>query len=184
MVHESQKRNLWARWASYAAAAWCAMFGGLHLYWAVGGNAGLAAFSTPSNQTAAFVRDSLYIGLTWAVALVCLYGAIVVLATRRAWGSRLPRWIVLTTLWVACGLCVVRGLGNPIQSLMLVSGIFRSEILDGPLAIAWYRWMLLDATLFSPWFTLGGLAFGVTAWSARQHGKVVTQHDLLPARQA
>jgi hypothetical protein len=65
----------------------------------------------------------------------------------------------------------VRGLGNPVQDLFVLAGVLHFEALDGPEAIAWYRWMLLDAVAFSPWFTLGGIAFGVTAWSARQHGK-------------
>jgi hypothetical protein len=171
MVTKSQERGRWTLWASYAVIAWCVVFGVLHLYWALGGNAGFAQFSIPSNQNLVATRAPGYIRMTAAVGIVCIYGAIITLATLQAWGRYIPRWIVLTTLWVACGLCIVRGLGNPIQDLAVLSGLLPFEALDGPEAIAWYRWMLLDAVLFSPWFTLGGIAFGVTAWSARQHGK-------------
>ena len=41
--------------------------------------------------------------------------------------------------------------------------------LAGPDAQAWHQWLLLDAVLFSPWFILGGFAFGATAWFARQN---------------
>jgi uncharacterized protein DUF3995 len=183
MGHKSQERSGWALWASYAVIAWCVVFGVLHLYWALGGSAGFAQFSIPSNQTLVATRDPGYIRLTWAVGLVCIYGAIVTLATLQAWGRYIPRWIVLTTLWVACVLCIVRGLGNPIQDLTVLAGILPFEALDGPQAIAWYRWMLLDAILFSPWFTLGGLAFGVTAWSVSWRGSDLAARGLVRAVQ-
>jgi hypothetical protein len=183
MVNKSQERSRWMLWASYAVIVWCVVFGALHLYWAVGGNAGLAAFSTPSNQNLVATRDPLYIGLTWAVGLICLYGAFVTLATLQPWGRRIPRWIVLTTLWVACVLCIVRGIGNPAQTLLVITGIVNLMPLDGPVGTAWLRWMLLDAVLFSPWFTLGGLAFGVTAWSTRRSDNKVDRHDLVRERQ-
>ncbi len=171
MSYKSQERK-WKARSSYAVVAWCVVFGILHLYWAVGGNAGLAQFSTPSNQTAALMRDPIYIGMTWGVFVVCMYGAIIALASIQAWGRHIPRWIVLSTLWIACGLCLVRGFGNPIQTLLLIWGVIPAEALGGPLTQAWYQWMLVDSILFSPWFTLGGVVFGVTAWSA---GRVVTK---------
>jgi hypothetical protein len=64
----------------------------------------------------------------------------------------------------------VRGIGNPVQTLLVLAGVVPFEPFDGPLAIAWYRWLLLDALLFSPWFMLGGLAFGATAWPTRRPG--------------
>src|SRR5512147_1238950 len=99
MVNKLHKRSGWTLWATYAAIVWCVTFGALHIYWGLGGNAVLALFSTPDNQTVALTRDPLYMGLTWAVGLVCTYGAIVALATIQTWGQRIPRWILLTTLW-------------------------------------------------------------------------------------
>jgi hypothetical protein len=168
MIYKLQPRSGWTLWAVYAVVAWCVAFGALHLYWALGGNAGLALFSTPDNQTVALTRDPLYMGLTWAVGIICVYGAGVALATIQTWGRHIPRWIVLTTLWIACGLCLVRGIGNPVQTLLIISGLFPFDDITGPSAAAWYRWMLVDAIIFSPWFTLGGLSFGITAWSARR----------------
>jgi len=43
------------------------------------------------------------------------------------------------------------------------------EPLVGPDAQAWYQWLLMDSLLYSPWFILGGVLFGATAWSARRH---------------
>ena len=169
-VYKSQERIGQTPWTSYAAVAWCVVFGGFHLYWALGGNAGFADFSMPSNKILALTRDPLYMGITWGVVIVCLFGVIIALAPFQAWSRRIPRWLLLTPLWIACGMALVRGIGNPIQSALIIGGGMPFEPLAGPDAQAWYQWLLIDSILFSPWFILGGAAFGATAWSARRHG--------------
>jgi len=98
MVSKSLPRIKRTPWTSYAAVAWCIVFGGLHLYWALGGTAGFAEFSMPSNKPLALSRDPLYIGITWGVVIVCMFGAIVVLAPFQTWSRRIPRWLLLTPL--------------------------------------------------------------------------------------
>lgn len=168
MIDKSQERMGSMPWASYAAAAWCLLFGALHLYWGLGGNWGLAALSMPPNQTAALTRDPVYIGMAWAVAVMCAVGIAAALALIQPWGRRIPRWLPLTILWIACGMCLLRGIGNPVQTLLIISGVIPFAPLDGPLAEAWYRWLLMDSTLFAPWFSLGGFVFGAAAWSGRR----------------
>jgi len=157
-------------WISRAAVLWCLVFGGLHLYWALGGSAGFAAFSTPPNRILALTRDPLYLAITWGVVLACAVGAAAALAPFRIRSRRIPRWLLLAPLWIACGLLLLRGIGNPVQSALLLGGLVRFEELAGPEAQAWHEWMRIDAILFSPWFILGGLAFGGTARSARRRG--------------
>ncbi len=169
MLYQSQRRFERTRWPVYAAVAWCVLFGLLHLYWALGGTAGFAAWSMPSNQILALTRDPLYMGITWGVVLVCTFGVIIALAPFQTWSGRIPRWLLLTPLFIASGLCLVRGIGNPVQTLLLVGGVLQFEPLTGPEASAWYRWLLLDSILFSPWFVLGAFVFGATARSARAH---------------
>lgn len=156
------------RWASYAAVAWCVVFGGIHLYWALGGAAGFAEFSMPPNKILALTRDPLYIGITWGVVILCVFAAMVALAPIQPWSRRIPRWLLLTPLWMACGMFLVRGIGNPVQHALVIGGGMPFEALNGPEAQAWLQWMLLDFVGFSPWFILGGLAFGATAWFARR----------------
>jgi hypothetical protein len=158
------------RWASYAAVAWCVVFGGLHLYWALGGTAGFAEYSMPSNRELALTRAPVYMGITWGVVIACVVAAMFALAPFQRWARRLPRWMLITPLWIVSGLFLVRGLGNPIQSALTIAGGMPFEVLAGPEAQAWYRWLLIDAMFFSPWFVLGGLAFGATAWSAGLQG--------------
>ena len=168
-VSRLQDRIGSSRWPAYAAVAWCVVFGGLHLYWALGGTAGFAAFSMPSNREFALTRAPVYMGITWGVVLGCLVGMIVALAPFQAWTRRIPRWMLLTPLWIACGLFLVRGFGNPIQSALVIAGGMPFEPLTGPDSQAWYQWLLIDALFYAPYFILGGLAFGLTAWSAARH---------------
>lgn len=148
------------------------MFGGIHLYWALGGTAGFEQFSMPSNRILALTRDPLYIGITWGVFIACALGMILAFAPFEAWARRLPRWLLLTALWIASGLLLVRGLGNPIQTALIMRGYISFEPLAGPDAQAWYQWLRMDSLLFSPWFILGGCAFAATAASARRHAQI------------
>jgi Protein of unknown function (DUF3995) len=170
MTYESQGRFRVTRWPSYAVVAWCAMFGALHLYWVLGGTAGFAELSMPSNRMLALTRDPLYVGITWGVVIACVFGAIVALAPFQTWSRRIPRWLLLTPLWIACGLFFLRGFGTLIQSaLMIAGGMPFDPISSWPDAQAWFQYLLIDAVFYSPWFILGGFAFGATAWSARRY---------------
>ncbi len=167
-----------ARWPMYAALAWCVVFGSLHLYWGLGGMAGFAEFSTPSNRVLALTRDPLYVAITWGVVVACVVAAIVALAPFQPWSRRIPRWMLLTPLWIACGLFLVRGIANPIQSALIVGGGMPFDPIPGPDAQAWYQWLLIDAVLYSPWFILGGLAFGATAWAAARRADEIRPRQI------
>jgi hypothetical protein len=155
-------------WSSYAAVAWCFLFGALHLYWALGGTVGFVEMSMPPNKTLALTRDPLYVGITWSVVIICTFGVIIALAPFQPWSRRIPRWLLLTPLWIACGISLLRGIGNLIQTLLIITSIMPFEPLAGPDTQAWHQWLLIDSTVFSPWFILGGCAFGAAAWSARR----------------
>lgn len=157
-----------APWTSWAAVAWCVVFGILHLYWALGGMAGFVEYSMPSNRMVALTRHPLYIGITWGVVIACVVAAVVALAPFLKISRRIPGWLLITPLWIACGLFLVRGIGNLVQTALMMTDVVPFEPLTGPEAEAWYRWLLIDASLFSPWFILGGLAFGATARAARR----------------
>jgi hypothetical protein len=108
--------------------------------------------------------------ITWGVAGACLVSAIAAMAPTQRWSQRLPRWLPLTSLWIACALFLLRGLGNPIQTALIASGVVEFAPLAGPLAQEWKQWLLMDLVLFSPWFVLGAVLFGATAWTARRRG--------------
>ena len=171
-AHRSQERIGMPRWPSYAAVAWCVLFGGLHLYWALGGTVGLVEMSMPSNQILALNRDPGYMGITWAVVVMCVIAATIALAPIQPWSRRLPRWILVTPLWIACGLFLLRGIGTLVQTMLVIGGGMPFDPLSSwPDPQAWARYMLIDAAIYSPWFTLGAIAFGAAAWHAGRQGE-------------
>ena len=125
-------------WAGYAASVWAFVFTIPHIYWAVGGTAGLA--------------DHAMTGPLLAINLVaiplCLLAAIVALAIVRSW--EVPRWLLLPLVWGAGTVLSVRGIVGLVQRALSIDQIGQQPVL---------------ALLADPWFLLGGVLFSITAWS-------------------
>ncbi len=58
-----------------------------------------------------------------ALILTAVAGTVVVLATVRPWGRKVPRWAVLIPLMVGCVLLVLRGVPGFVEFLAQVSGL-------------------------------------------------------------
>lgn len=82
------------------------------------------------------------------------------------WSRRIPRWLLLTPFWIACGMFLVRGIGSPIRTVLVIGGVIPFEPQAGPGEQAWHQWLPIDSILFSPWFILRG--------RLRCHGVVCT----------
>lgn len=103
-------------WAGYAACAWAMGYGGLWLYWLSGGQVGFSHCSALEfyNSLPCTLRAPHSAGGA-AIVLLCALGAVLALATVRPWGARLPRWLPVTTGWLAaCWLLLIAP-----QTLML-----------------------------------------------------------------
>ncbi len=135
------------RWA-YLASAWCVAFALLHVFWALGGEMGLAesaGVDLATRRPASFVLVGL-----WGMAGLLMLGAALggaLVHTRP--GGRPRRLAILAGLLVGITL-LVRGVVVDIVLLLDAGGITSSV---GP---AQARWSLL---LWNPWFILGGAAF-------------------------
>jgi hypothetical protein len=149
--------------AGAGAGAWCALFAGLHVYWASGGNLGLASSAghdLASRRPAAFVVFGL-----WGVATVLVTGAVLaMIAGGRALSIRWLRVFRALMALVAAGL-LLRG-GYVELALATNLGGVRQAV--GPLETHW------SLVLWNPWFLLGGASFGVLA--------VAVHRRLSPAR--
>jgi hypothetical protein len=144
----SSARTWRTRWAGYAACAWALAFAAVHLYWGLGGAAGLPPGRSLADNTALFVIDLVAIPL-------CLAAAALALALARPWGGRLPRWLLLGGAWGAAALFVVHALPTVVDAAILALG-------RRPRALtAEDRFSLF---LYEPWFLLGGVLFGAAAW--------------------
>ncbi|WP_285578965.1 DUF3995 domain-containing protein [Actinoallomurus iriomotensis] len=130
----------------YAACAWCALFAVMHIFWAVGGDVGLASSAGP--DLAARRPDAFVLLGLWGVALVLLAGAAfsVGLARWRPSGGLRRGMVVLG--WLVGTVLLARAL---LLELVLLTGAGGVASSVGPLET---RWSLI---LWNPWFALGGL---------------------------
>jgi hypothetical protein len=130
----------------YLACAWCVLFAALHIYWAVGGDAGLASSAGADLATHRPLWFVL-LGL-WGVALLLLAGAAFSIGmTRWRLRGRLRRGALILG-WLGGAVLLTRGLLLEVVLLTGAGGI-RSAV--GPLETHW------SLVLWNPWFVVGGL---------------------------
>ncbi|WP_435241265.1 DUF3995 domain-containing protein [Streptomyces cucumeris] len=141
--------------AGCLACLWAGLFGLLHFYWAVGGDRGL---SVSAGEELAAERPLWFVvsGL-WGVGALCLAGALLgwALARCRLRGRAglMARWLG----WGVAALLLVRGIG--VEALLLAD----AGGLDASVSEGQRFWTL---ALWNPWFVLGGVAFGIAAFTA------------------
>ena len=141
---------------------WCVLFAVVHLYWALGGQRGLA--SSAGAELATGRPLWFVLGGLWGVAVVLLVGA--------AFGIGLTRWrfrgtlrrLVVVVGLLGGGLLVVRGL---LLEVVLATGAGGVSNAVGPEQTYW------SLLLWNPWFVLGGamvlLATHQFAYLDRRH---------------
>lgn len=135
-----------------AAVVWCCVFAAAHLFWAVGGWAGLAS-SAGADLAARRPVAFVVLGL-WGVAgslLLAAAGIVAVGTSQHDSGiARIGAWTIGVT---GSGL-LVRGIAVEVLLAADIGGI-RAAV--GPLET---RWSLI---LWNPWFVLGGTLLLATA---------------------
>jgi Protein of unknown function (DUF3995) len=147
-------KGRWTHWIIVASISWCCLFAALHVFWALGGSAGLA---TSAGTELAAERPAWFVAVgLWGVAVVLLIGAAVLYAfSSGVLSGRVAR--VLGVLIVLAGLVMVaRGVLVEAALVFDLGGV-RSEV--GP---AQTRWSL---ALWDPWFIAGGALVAATGVS-------------------
>lgn len=144
---------------AHAASACALLFGALHVVW-----------SFAFHYFPAFGRLTLGPTFEWAfgrpafmaydlvVSALFVLAAALPLAAHRPWGARLPRWVVVSDLWMACALLGLRGAAGVVANLLVVLGI-----VDHTLT----RWVVYDV-----WFLILGVLFGAAARELRRRTTV------------
>ena len=145
-----------------SAQLWCALFAGVHVYWGLGGAAGLAE---SAGVELASDRPGWFVGVgLWGVAGLLVVTAIVlgVLAHRPAKDDRLRgRRAAFRVVALAGVLLLVRGLLLEL-ALPLDLGGLASAI--GPEQTRW------SVAVWNPWFIAGGMAFLIAGTGRVQRG--------------
>lgn len=145
------------------AGSWSAVFAGVHVYWALGGAAGLAE---SAGVELASTRPGWFVGVgLWGVAGVLVVAAtgLGVLAHLPARGYPLRPWrLAFQVIALTGALLLLRGLVLELALLLDVDGLASAV---GPEQT---RWSLL---LWNPWFIAGGAAFLVGSTGQDQCGR-------------
>lgn len=147
----AEPATLWGR----LACGWALVFAALHVYWAVGGDAGLSVSAGPlaAERPLWFVLAGL-----WGVGALCLLGALLARLLARPGLLGVPARLVRWLGWGVSALLLVRGIG--LEVLLLTD----AADLDASVSAAQRAWTL---ALWNPWFIAGGLAFGLAALRSR-----------------
>lgn len=148
----SRRRTVFAT----LCALWMLVFTVVHVAWALGSGFGLPAGFEVPGHTALFVIDLIAIPL-------CLAGAVLAVAVAH------PRFepfvkIVLVLCWAMALLGVVHSIDNIVADLGMVFGL-----VDVP-ASPYDR---ITDFLFEPWWLIGGVLFGLAAWSLQSDSRTV-----------
>lgn len=145
-------RSRRAAWAGYAAAAWALIFAAPHFWWALGvswafpGDADL--FERAFDRTWWLVYDLV-------VGLLCLVGAGLALALVQPWGRVFPARLLRAAVWSGSVLLLLRG---ALGVAPMVWSLLREASDES------HPW----SYVIEPWFLVGGILFGLVAWSTRR----------------
>src|SRR3712207_1486058 len=101
--------------AAYAACAWALAFAAVHLYWALGGNAGLPPGMSVGGSPALFAIDVVAVPL-------CVTGAVLALSLVRPWGRAFPRRLLLVTGWGVCAILVFHSAPTLVRGILVTVG--------------------------------------------------------------
>ena len=143
-------------WPAYGASACTLAYGGLKLYWALGGLALIAESPLPPEAIADLLaRTPGAVRGHWIGVALSAAGIVAAFATVSGWGRVFPRWLVLVGTWSLATLMVIRAVGQ------IIGGIQRLGLDPPPAARHTITW---DLALWSPFFLVWGLLWAAVAW--------------------
>jgi hypothetical protein len=136
-------------WAGYAACAWALCYGGLQLYWVLGGRGGVLGG----------VASDVGFVAGWESVVLCALGAGVALATVRPSGQWMPRLVLVIVCWSTSVVLVWASFTGRAVFLQVL------DVLGLALAPDWPSF--LQKTLLLG----GGLLWGATALSYQRRSR-------------
>ena len=127
-----------AHWINYIACLWGLAFAAPHVWWALGVPFGFPG--GPANHRLLMTTWRYFFDLF--VILLSLTAATLAIALARPDGRAIPRRVLRTSAWIACGMLSLRG----------VAGLVHDRLSD---------------PVWNPTFVVGGILFGCVAWLSR-----------------
>ncbi|WP_181923478.1 DUF3995 domain-containing protein [Streptomyces inhibens] len=166
--------------AAYVAFVCALAYGAMKLDWALGGE--FLIRQTPLPRAA---RDDLLERATdavmqhWVSVALALVGMVAALHLSGCFRphAKVRRWVLLVGSWAGCAFMVARAVGvlgyGFVNDVRLLSGLVSVPPAAMDLARFHARWDLL---LWSPYWLLFGVCWGVAAWHYRRQGHADSSH--------
>lgn len=156
-------------WAGYAAAGWTLVFIAFHVYWYMGGHLGIG---DAPNALPGMPTNVISWIFTIIVFAMFAAGLVVPLALVRAWRRVVPRWTLLGLTWLGSAVLVARGVAGIADDLLRVThilpngltGLTYEQTLGQAHPSAYTLWSIDSIDVY---FLLGGILFGIAAWTLR-----------------
>jgi hypothetical protein len=97
-------------------------------------------------------------------------GIVLPLALAQSWGRRIPRWILLTLAWTGCALLSLRGFVGVADDVLRATGLAPNGLSGLTTAQVMgsehpSTWTVIAGDATDVLFVLGGLAFGLAAFT-------------------
>lgn len=141
-------------WPGYAALLLGLLYAAVSVYWALGGEAGLATVGGAIAELAR-TRTPLALAVAWGAALLKGAAALLALPLIRPWGRRLPRRLLLLACWGTSAVLILYGGVFVAVGALVLAGIIPGAPPEQQFALRWH------VVLWDLWFLLWGLALAV-----------------------
>ncbi len=155
-MHNPQPQPPLARclvWSGYAVFIWSLGYMLPHLYWALGGTAGLTLLKPTILDLAQWELIN-WVASIFLTGAGCLGLAFIYFPRRRWLGA-----LLLAIAWAGCSLATSHGLYGIVNRGLQMAGLAALE--GGPFAWAEHAYVFWDLVLFEPWFLIEGILLAV-----------------------
>jgi hypothetical protein len=159
--------------AANAAFCWALAFTALHVYWYLGGRVGFGDQADPLPDAPSSLGDWIF---NIVVAGMFAAGLTVPSAFTRPWGRRVPRRLLVWSMWAGCVVLIARGGIGLVDDLLRFTGLLddgltglsNEDVLNSahPSTYTMLSTLAVDSI-----FLIGGLLFG---YAARLAGSAAT----------
>jgi hypothetical protein len=151
--------------AANAAFFWALAFTALHVYWYLGGRVGFGDQADPLPGAPSNLGSWIF---NVIVVVMFAAGLAVPRAFTRPWGRRVPRRLLVWSMWIGCALLLARGGSGLLDDLLRFTGLVDSGLTGlsnqdvlGSAHPSTYT--MLSTVVMDSIFLTGGLLFGYAA---------------------
>lgn len=143
-------------WSGYALCVWSTAYALPHVYWALGGTAGMM-----------LLKPSVYglpqwEAINWAASVILIAAGVLGIAFVHFKERGFSSVLLLALALAGCAVSTAHGLYGIIYRIAQVAG--GVEVEWGPFRANEHAYVLWDLVLFEPWFMIEGFLLGAVGW--------------------